>query len=127
MGRSVNARRAAGSVRKVSARFTIAHMVNLAVCIGTVLALGPMTLAHADSSVPEAVRFQRCTGWGFCWFIPAEADSAPPAAPIGVRLRGVGDPALSGMCDPERDAARTIRTFLEGMLARAGRITLEHA
>src|SRR5271154_5037284 len=86
---------------------------------------------EADAGIP--VQYESCAGWGLCLFriLPKETaapNSAPPPSPgqrVKVRLRGVGDEALSGTCDPERDAARTVREFVEGILRRAGRITLQ--
>ncbi|MFI5400881.1 MAG: hypothetical protein ACHQZQ_07520 [SAR324 cluster bacterium] len=47
------------------------------------------------------------------------------SATLRVRLRGVGDPALQGVCTPERDAARAVRRFVEGILRRASRVELD--
>lgn len=78
-----------------------------------------------------AVEFQSCLGWGLCVFRRVDAEpsgaAASPAASatLRVRLRGVGDPALQGVCTPERDAARAVRHFVEGILMRAGRVELD--
>lgn len=87
---------------------------------------GVLTPVGSDASEPVyPARYEACAGWGVCTFY-----LTPPVPTLGdrvqVRLRGVGDPALAGTCNPEREAARTIRTFVEGILTRASRIELSH-
>ena len=79
----------------------------------------------ANGPLPEggAVRFESCAGWGLCTFRLA-GPAAGQARTLRVRLRGVGNPAQAGTCAPEREAARTIRRFVEGILTRATRIEL---
>lgn len=88
-------------------------------------------LVHArpitgQTSAPERIypaRYESCTGWGLCAFRLTRPDPELGEV-VRVRLRGVGDPALAGTCDPEREAARAVRRFVEGILARAARIEL---
>lgn len=80
----------------------------------------------AQPGAPERiypVRYVSCAGWGLCAFRLIEPD--PLLGPIvQVRLRGIGDPGLAGICTPEREAARTVREFVQDVLARATRIGL---
>jgi len=100
--------------------------LQLALCLGAVLgAVLGAALAGATCATAEglAVRFESCAGWGACTFRLVTPDPAL-GDPVRVRLRGVGAPTRTGTCSPEREAARTIRTFVEGILARAARIEL---
>ena len=88
--------------------------------------------AHADQESFKDVRYERCPGWGLCIFrvsLPLTPgnprDGTLAGTSMRIRLRGVGDPEMSGTCNPERSAARTIREFVEGILKRAGRIDLD--
>jgi hypothetical protein len=132
---AVNARGFAWEIRSPRARKTLlpriaARALGLAALLGLVLlaALGRPEVARADGS-RHAVQFRACDGWGLCRFARTAEGEAHPAdaasASLRVRLRGVGDPALEGVCRPEGDAARTIRRFVEGILGRAGRIELD--
>jgi endonuclease YncB( thermonuclease family) len=69
------------------------------------------------------VRYASCAGWGLCTFDLAEPDPLLGQI-VRVRLRGIGDPALVGTCDPEQEAARSVREFIQGVLTRATRIEL---
>ncbi len=97
-------------------------------------AVPPGQPAAPGQAVPA--RYESCAGWGLCTFrLLLPVPPVPPAAAapstqaaderVQVRLRGVGDAALPGTCAPEREAARTIRAFVEGVLARATRIELD--
>jgi hypothetical protein len=102
------------------------------VCVVALAVLLSILAARATPGADvrrPALRFLGCVGWGLCVFEAAGGAAANPAvqsvAPLRVRLRGVGDSALEGVCRPEREAALEIRRFVEGILARAGRIELE--
>jgi hypothetical protein len=80
-------------------------------------------LAPVAQGQPVHAEFLDCPGWGACRFLLA--DGSQPL----VRIRGLGDPAHSGICAAEGRAegvtARHLRGYIQGILARASRVELQ--
>jgi len=102
---------------------TRGRTVRVAAALALALSVAPPGARPAPPEPPVPATYESCAGWGLCTF--RLTVTAPGGGErVRVRLRGVGDPALAGTCAPEREAARTIRTFVEGILARARQIEL---
>jgi hypothetical protein len=110
--------------------------VGVAICVCVASSAEHPSRVRAAPSASLVVAYDHCLGWGLCVFRPLadavtpptalalSSSASPPPSVLTVRLRGVGDPALGGTCTPEREEARIIRGFVEGILARAGKLTL---
>jgi hypothetical protein len=88
------------------------------------LLMAGLAASGQSAPAPQPAVYLRCLGWGACLFRLTDGSVADT---VRVRLRGVGREDWDGTCPQEGAAARALRVFLEGILARAGRLELRES